>query len=123
MWRGGCIIRSAFLGNIKEAFDRNPKLANLLLDPYFTAASQACQDGWRRAVAAAVTHGIPLPGLHHGPGLFTTATAAPGCRPTCCRPSATYFGAHTYERIDQPARQVLPHQLDRPGRHDRLNFL
>ncbi len=54
MWRGGCIIRSAFLGKIKEAFDRNPKLANLLLDPYFRGEIDRCQDGWRRAAAAAV---------------------------------------------------------------------
>ena len=53
MWRGGCIIRSAFLGKIKEAFDRDPKLANLLLDPYFRGEIDRCQDGWRRAVAAA----------------------------------------------------------------------
>ena len=54
MWRGGCIIRSAFLGKIKEAFDRNPKLTNLLLDPYFRGEIERCQAGWRRAVAAAI---------------------------------------------------------------------
>ena len=55
MWRGGCIIRSAFLGKIKEAFDRNPKLTNLLLDPYFTSEITQAQAGWRRVCAAAIT--------------------------------------------------------------------
>ena len=54
MWRGGCIIRSAFLGKIKEAFDRDPKLANLLLDPYFRGELERCQPGWRRTAIAAV---------------------------------------------------------------------
>src|SRR5439155_89511 len=59
MWRGGCIIRSAFLGRIKEAFDRNPKLANLLLDPYFSEQVSRAEESWRRVCAAAITHGIP----------------------------------------------------------------
>src|SRR5713226_2199891 len=63
MWRGGCIIRSVFLGKIKEAFDRNPKLTNLLVDPYFSAEIERAQAGWRRAVAAGATNGIPLPAM------------------------------------------------------------
>src|SRR5881409_428184 len=63
MWRGGCIIRSAFLGNIKAAFDRDPKLTNLVLDPFFASELARAQAGWRRAVAAAVTHGVPLPAM------------------------------------------------------------
>ena len=63
MWRGGCIIRSAFLGKIKEAFDRNPKLTNLLVDPYFAAEIERAQAGWRRAVGAGVGNGIPLPAM------------------------------------------------------------
>src|SRR5205085_6415236 len=60
MWRGGCIIRSAFLGKNKEAFDRNPKLTNLLVDPFFSKEVEQAQAGWRRAVGAGVANGIPL---------------------------------------------------------------
>ena len=61
MWRGGCIIRSVFLGKIKIAFDNNPDLANLLLDPFFQKTVDACQDGWRKVTAAAMLNGIPAP--------------------------------------------------------------
>ena len=101
MWRGGCIIRSKFLGNIKEAFDKNPDLANLLLDQYFTDKMTATQAGWRRVIAAAVTNGIPVPCLSAG------LTYYDGYR--CERLPANllqaqrdYFGAHTYERLDKP---------------------
>lgn len=101
MWRGGCIIRSKFLGNIKEAFDNNPDLANLLLDQYFTDKMTATQAGWRRVIAAAVTNGIPVPCLSAG------LTYYDGYR--CERLPANllqaqrdYFGAHTYERLDKP---------------------
>ncbi len=63
MWRGGCIIRSAFLGKIKVAFDRDPKLTNLLLDPYFTSELTHAQDGWRRTIATAAMHGVPVPAM------------------------------------------------------------
>lgn len=101
MWRGGCIIRSRFLENIKEAFDKNHDLANLLLDPFFTKKMQENQGGWRRVIAAAVTNGIPVPCLSAG------LTYYDGYR--CERLPANllqaqrdYFGAHTYERIDKP---------------------
>jgi 6-phosphogluconate dehydrogenase len=101
MWRGGCIIRSAFLGKIKEAFDRNAKLTNLLLDPYFKDAMTKAQPGWRRVSAAAVTHGVPLPAMTSALAYFD------GYR--CDRLPANllqaqrdYFGAHTYERVDRP---------------------
>jgi 6-phosphogluconate dehydrogenase (decarboxylating) len=68
MWRGGCIIRSRFLGDIKKAFDQNPNLTNLLLDGFFKQAIQGCQQAWRAVVAAAVTSGIPVPA-------FSTALA------------------------------------------------
>jgi 6-phosphogluconate dehydrogenase len=100
MWRGGCIIRSVFLGKIKQAFDRNPALSNLLLDDYFRGVIESCQASWRRAVAKAVELGIPLPA-------FATALAFyDGYR--CARLPANllqaqrdYFGAHTYERVDR----------------------
>ena len=101
LWRGGCIIRSTFLSNIKDAFDKNPALDNLMLDPFFTAALAAAQDGWRRVCAAALGSGVPVPA-------FTSALAYyDGYR--CARLPANllqaqrdYFGAHTYERVDAP---------------------
>jgi 6-phosphogluconate dehydrogenase len=101
MWRGGCIIRSAFLGKIKEAFDKNQKLENLLLDPYFKEKIVAAQDGWRRVVATAAMQGIPVPA-------FSTALAYyDGYRSerlpaNLLQAQRDYFGAHTYERVDKP---------------------
>ena len=101
VWRAGCIIRSAFLGKIKAAFDKNPNITNLLLDEYFKAIIDRCQDSWRKAVSHAVTAGIPVPA-------FTTALAFyDGYRSqrlpaNLLQAQRDYFGAHTYERIDQP---------------------
>jgi 6-phosphogluconate dehydrogenase len=101
MWRGGCIIRSAFLGKIKDAFDRNPKLTNLLLDPYFTEQVTHAQAGWRRVCAAAVSQGIPIPAmgsaLAYYDGYRTESLPA-----NLLQAQRDYFGAHTYERIDAP---------------------
>ncbi len=88
MWRGGCIIRSAFLGKIKEAFDNDPELTNLLLDPYFKQAVEEAQAAWRRVVSKAVELGIPVPAMSSGLAFFDGYRTA-GCRPTCCRRSAT----------------------------------
>jgi 6-phosphogluconate dehydrogenase len=101
MWRGGCIIRSRFLGEIKKAFDKNPKLTNLLLDPFFKKAIQKSQRAWRNVVAIAAKKGIPLPA-------FSTALAFyDGYRSerlpaNLLQAQRDYFGAHTYERIDKP---------------------
>ncbi|HEY9593322.1 MAG TPA: decarboxylating NADP(+)-dependent phosphogluconate dehydrogenase [Spirochaetia bacterium] len=101
MWRGGCIIRSVFLGKIKEAFDRDPRLSNLLLDPYFKGVIARCQPGWRRTIAAGVELGIPMPA-------FTTALSFyDGYRSArlpanLLQAQRDYFGAHTYERVDGP---------------------
>jgi 6-phosphogluconate dehydrogenase len=101
MWRGGCIIRSAFLGKIKEAFDLNPKLANLLLDPYFTGEINRAQAGWRRVVAAASLNGIPVPcmaaALSYYDGYRTARLPA-----NLLQAQRDFFGAHTYERTDKP---------------------
>jgi len=101
MWRGGCIIRSKFLGKIKEAFDKNTELKNLLFDPYFKANIEKCQQGWRKVVAAATINGIPLPcissALAYYDGLRTERLPA-----NLLQAQRDYFGAHTYERIDQP---------------------
>jgi 6-phosphogluconate dehydrogenase len=101
MWRGGCIIRSAFLGKIKEAFDKNPKLENLLLDPFFKGAVEKAQPAWRRVVTTAVEMGVPMPAMS------SALTFYDGYR--CGRLPANllqaqrdYFGAHTYERVDKP---------------------
>src|SRR5437016_14483653 len=101
MWRGGCIIRSVFLGKIKEAFDRNPKLTNLLVDPYFAEEVQRAQAGWRRAVGAGVAHGIPLPAVSAALAYFDGYRS--GRLPAnLLQAQRDYFGAHTYERIDAP---------------------
>ena len=101
MWRGGCIIRSAFLGKIKEAFDRRPDLTNLLLDPFFKEKVLAAQAGWRRVVAAAVANGIPVPSmgaaLSYFDGYRTERLPA-----NLLQAQRDFFGAHTYERTDQP---------------------
>jgi len=101
VWRGGCIIRSAFLGQIKEAYDRKPDLTNLLLDEYFCGVMAHCQDSWRRVVSQAVSAGVPMPA-------FTTALAFyDGFRSArlpanLLQAQRDYFGAHTYERTDRP---------------------
>jgi 6-phosphogluconate dehydrogenase len=101
MWRGGCIIRSVFLGKIKEAFDKNPALTNLLLDPYFKGKIEAAQAGWRRVIGAAIANGIPVPAL------ATALTYFDGYRSerlpaNLLQAQRDYFGAHTYERVDKP---------------------
>jgi 6-phosphogluconate dehydrogenase len=101
MWRGGCIIRSRFLGKIKEAYDKNPKLTNLLVDEFFAGVLNNYQQSWRNAVAAAVEFGIPTPA-------FSTALAFYDGYRTARLPAnllqaqRDFFGAHTYERVDQP---------------------
>ena len=101
MWRGGCIIRSAFLGKIKEAFDRNPKLVNLMVDPYFAAELGRALHGWRRVVAAAVTNGIPLPAISSALAYYDGYRT--GRLPAnLLQAQRDYFGAHTYERLDKP---------------------
>jgi 6-phosphogluconate dehydrogenase len=101
MWRGGCIIRSAFLGKIKDAFDLNPKLANLLLDPYFTGEINRAQSGWRRVVAAASMQGIPVPCMSSALSYFDGYRC--GRLPAnLLQAQRDFFGAHTYERVDKP---------------------
>jgi len=101
MWRGGCIIRSVFLADIKKAFDKNPNLQNLLLDPYFKEKVEAAQAGWRRVCAAALTHGIPVPALTSALCYFDgiRSELLPA---NLLQAQRDYFGAHTYERIDKP---------------------
>jgi 6-phosphogluconate dehydrogenase len=101
MWRGGCIIRSRFLGKIKEAFDKNPQLTNLLLDDFFSQTLNNYQEAWRRAIIKAIEYGVPTPA-------FSTALSfydgyRTGRLPAnLLQAQRDYFGAHTYERVDKP---------------------
>jgi 6-phosphogluconate dehydrogenase len=101
MWRGGCIIRSAFLGDIKEAFGADPDLVNLMLAPFFQQAIEKAQAGWRRVAALAVQLGIPTPAisaaLAYYDGYRTAILSA-----NLLQAQRDYFGAHSYERIDKP---------------------
>ena len=101
MWRGGCIIRSVFLGKIKEAFGHNHGLANLLLDPFFKEKIESSQDAWRRVIAAAVSNGIWIPAfstaLNYYDGYRTARLPA-----NLLQAQRDYFGAHQYERVDKP---------------------
>jgi 6-phosphogluconate dehydrogenase len=101
MWRGGCIIRSAFLGKIKEAFDNNPLITNLLLDPFFREKVEKAQNGWRRVVAAAASNGIPVPAISSALGYFD-GYRCEKLPANLLQAQRDYFGAHTYERIDKP---------------------
>ena len=101
IWRGGCIIRSVFLNKIKEAYDNNPSINNLLLDPFFKDKIGTCQLGWRRTASLALNHGIPIPAmtsaLCYYDGYRTARLPA-----NLLQAQRDYFGAHTYERLDQP---------------------
>jgi len=106
MWRGGCIIRSVFLGKIKDAFEQDPSLSNLLLDPYFRDQVEAAQSAWRRVVARAVEMGIPVPAM------FSALAFYDGYRhdrlpANLLQAQRDYFGAHTYERVDKPRGQFF----------------
>jgi 6-phosphogluconate dehydrogenase len=106
VWRGGCIIRSAFLGDIKKAFDRAPTLANLLLDPFFRDAVGSRQVGWRRAIVAATLSGVPVPCLSSALAYFD-GYRSERLPANMIQAQRDYFGAHTYERIDQPRGKVF----------------
>ncbi len=106
MWRGGCIIRSIFLGKIKEAFDHNPALSNLLLDPYFKGQVEAAQIAWRRVVAKAVELGIPVPAMSSALA-FYDGYRHERLPANLLQAQRDYFGAHTYERIDKPRGQFF----------------
>jgi 6-phosphogluconate dehydrogenase len=101
MWRGGCIIRSRFLGKIKDAFETNPSLSNLLLDSFFSGVLNQYQEAWRRALTNAIALGVPTPA-------FSTALAfydgyrAGRLPANLLQAQRDYFGAHTYERVDKP---------------------
>ena len=101
MWRGGCIIRSVFLGKIREAFEKDHELTNLLMDDYFAQAVEEAQSGWRDVVSQAVLNGVPVPAmasaLTYFDGYRTQRLSA-----NLLQAQRDYFGAHTYERLDAP---------------------
>ena len=101
MWRGGCIIRSVFLGKIKDAFTVNPELTNLLLDPYFHEAVESRQDGWRKVCAEAIMNGIPVPAFASALSYFD-GYRSERLPANVLQAQRDYFGAHTYERVDKP---------------------
>ena len=101
MWRGGCIIRSAFLGKIKEAFEHNPLITNLLLDPFFKDKVEKSQEGWRNVVATAILHGVPVPAISSALCYFD-GYRSEKLPANLLQAQRDYFGAHTYERTDKP---------------------
>ena len=106
MWRGGCIIRSRFLGDIKKAYDTNPKLSNLLLDKFFKKAIKDAQRSWRNVVATAAKKGIPTPAFSTALNFYDSFRCE-RLPANLLQAQRDYFGAHTYERIDQPRGQFF----------------
>ena len=106
MWRGGCIIRSVFLGKIKEAYDKDPNLVNLLMDDYFGETIKGLVPAWREVVAYAAKAGIPMPAFSSALSYFDGYTTA-SLPANLLQAQRDYFGAHTYERIDQPRGQFF----------------
>jgi 6-phosphogluconate dehydrogenase len=104
MWRGGCIIRSVFLGKIKKAFDKDPGLVNLLMDPFFTKVAKKAQTSWRRVVAQATKMGIPMPAISSALAYYDGYRSA-RLPANLLQAQRDYFGAHTYERVDKPRNQ------------------
>ena len=101
MWRGGCIIRSVFLGKIKEAYDKNPDLENLLMDDYFRGVMLTLEDAWREVVSYGIRAGIPMPTFSSALAWFDGYTTE-NLPANLLQAQRDYFGAHTYERTDAP---------------------
>ncbi len=106
MWRGGCIIRSVFLGEIKKAFDKNFNLKNLLLDPYFRKEIENAEQGWRKICATAMLHGIPMPAMTSALNYFD-GYRSEKLPANLLQAQRDYFGAHTYERVDAKRGQYF----------------
>ncbi|WP_422660449.1 NADP-dependent phosphogluconate dehydrogenase [Paenibacillus sp. EC2-1] len=100
IWRGGCIIRSRFLQNITDAYNNNPELKNLLLDPFFKEIIENYQDAWRKVVASAVTLGIPVPGFASALAYYDSYRTA-NLPANLLQAQRDYFGAHTFKRVDK----------------------
>ena len=118
IWRGGCIIRAAFLQKITEAYGRNPRLANLLLDPYFNRTVKNAQANWRKVVALAAQQGIPAPTFSSAVSYYDGYRAA-RLPANLLQAQRDYFGAHTYERVDQPRGKFFHLDWSEPDRLQR----
>ena len=101
MWRGGCIIRSQFLGKIKDAYSKKKEPANLLLVPYFRSAVRKANSAWRRVVIQAVRLGVPVPAFSSALA-FYDGYRSERVSANLLQAQRDYFGAHTYERVDKP---------------------
>lgn len=106
VWRGGCIIRAQFLNRIKEAYESNPELKNLMLDGYFKGVLNASQESWREVVALAVSNGIPVPAFSASLAYYDSYRQE-RLPANLLQAQRDYFGAHTYERIDRPAGEFF----------------
>ena len=115
IWRGGCIIRASFLQKITEAYGRNPDLANLLLDPYFNKTVKSAQENWRKVVALAAQIGVPAPTFSSALSYYDGYRAA-RLPANLLQAQRDYFGAHTYERVDQPRGKFFHVDWPEPSR-------
>jgi 6-phosphogluconate dehydrogenase len=115
IWRGGCIIRAAFLQKIFEAYQRDSDLANLLLDPFFKSEIERCEKNWRKVVAAAATHGVPVPAFSSALAYFDSYRSE-RLPANLLQSQRDYFGAHTYERLDKPRGEFYHIDWPEPGR-------
>ena len=114
IWRGGCIIRAAFLQKITEAYNRDAGLANLLLDPYFNETVQKAQENWRKVIAYAAQYGVPVPTFSSALAYYDSYRS-PNLPANLLQAQRDYFGAHTYERVDQPRGKFF--HLDWPEKN------
>ena len=115
IFRGGCIIRARFLQKITEAYERDPNLANLLLDPYFNGEIERAQSNWRKVVAAAALHGVPTPAFSSALAYFDSYRSA-RLPANLLQGQRDFFGAHTYERVDQPRGKFFHIDWPKPDR-------
>jgi 6-phosphogluconate dehydrogenase len=115
IWRGGCIIRARFLQKIKEAFDRDANLANLLLDPYFKGEIDRCQSNWRRVVAEAALRGVPIPAFSSALAYYD-GYRSERLPANLIQGQRDFFGAHTFERTDRPRGKFFHIDWPEPGR-------
>ena len=106
MWRGGCIIRSAFLGNIRDAFVAQPELTFLGLDSYFKTILQRCSPAWREVTSKSLQIGLPMPCMTSSLTFLDGYTTA-RLPANMIQAQRDYFGAHTFERIDRPAGEFF----------------
>lgn len=106
MWRGGCIIRSAFLGKIKQAFTKNPGLDNLMMDPFFQKATARAQTSWRKVLSMAIKLGIPMPSMSSALNYYD-GYRCERLPANLLQAQRDYFGAHTYERVDKPRGEAF----------------